>query len=372
MTGQSWTIARFRGVRIRLHFTLLLMIPYLAYIIAVRFKALVAQAGISADQLAFSDLKRGPLIWGALFAASLFASVLVHELAHVWVAQRQGSKVRSILLMMLGGVSDIDADEVSPKKEARLSLIGPAMSFFVAGLGWLLWRVQDNASLSFAGHWLFQSNLVLAIFNLLPAFPLDGGRALRASLAARIGRVRATRVAVRLSHGFAWFLGALGVLSFNLFLVLIAFFLYASAQAEWSLLMSRGLLEGLRAGDVTTLVPPVQDAQSLSAAIAQMLHSRVTALPVAHEGGSLSIVTLQQLRSVPFHFRETTLVRDLVAGHRSAVLAWDTPLSAALSDLAAAQHGALPVTAQGKVIGILKYSDLTEVLQLRSLEKPAA
>jgi CBS domain-containing protein len=248
----------------------------------------------------------------------------------------------------------------------------------LSGLGWLLWRQTHGANLSFFGHWFFQSNLVLALFNLLPAFPLDGGRALRASLSTRMGRVRATRAAVRVSHALAWVLGALGLLGFNLFLVLIAFFIYASAQAEWSMLMSRGLLEGLRAGDVATLVPPVEESQTLAQAIAQMLHSRVTALPVVHSGGGFSIITLQQVRSVPFHFRDTTLVRDLVrrfpGGEASAAefLEWNTPLHTALSDLAAAPGATLPVSANGKIIGIIRYSDLTEVLQLRSLEKPAA
>ncbi len=378
MAGQSWTIAKFKGVRIRLHVTLLLVLPYLTYIIAVRFPVLVGESGAQPENLAFHGLARGPLVWGILFSLSLFASVLIHELAHVWVALRQGARVRSILLMMLGGVSDIEERDENPGKEARLALVGPAMSFAVASLGWLLWKKSGAANPSFYGHWLFQSNLVLAIFNLLPAFPLDGGRAFRASLASRIGKVRATRIAVRLSHGFAWLLGAAGVISFNLFLVLIAFFLYASAQAEWSLLMSRGLLEGLRAGDVATLVPPVGDHQTLSEAIAQMLHSRVTSLPVLHPAGVLSVVTLQQLRAVPFHFRETTKIRDIsglsVRGEFSGptFLEWDTPLSAALADLASAPHSTLPVMAHGKVIGILRYADLTEVLQLRSLEKSAA
>jgi Zn-dependent protease/CBS domain-containing protein len=378
MATQSWTVARFKGVRIRLHVTLLLVLPYLAYTIAVRFQALVADAGVNPESLAFQGSPRGPWLWGTLFALCLFASVLAHELAHVSVAIRQGAKVKSILLMMLGGVSDIEESDEAPAKEARLALIGPAASLLISLLGWLLWRKSGAGSASFFGHWIFQSNLVLAIFNLLPAFPLDGGRAFRASLSARIGKVRATRVAVRLSHGFAWILGALGVLGFNLFLVLIAFFLYASAQAEWSLMMSRGLLEGMKAGDVATLVPPVEEGQTLAEAIAQMLHSRVTALPVLHPGGVLSIVTLQQLRSVPFHFRDTTRIRDIsshaLRGESSRVefLEWDTPLHAALNDLASAPHATLPVMAHGKVIGILRYSDLSEVLQLRSLEKSAA
>jgi Zn-dependent protease/CBS domain-containing protein len=370
---KSWTVARFRGVRIRLHITLLLVLPYLAYIIASRFEDLVLQAGVSR-----SSLKPGPMVWGVLLATSLFASVLIHELAHVWVALRQGARVRSILLMMLGGISDIEPGDESPSHETKLSLVGPAMSLLLSVVGWLLWRHTEAGAVSFFGHWFFQSNLVLALFNLLPAFPLDGGRALRASLSTRMGRVRATRAAVRVSHAMAWVLGALGLIAFNLFLVLIAFFIYASAQAEWQMLMSRGLLEGLRAGDVATLVPPVRESQTLAEAIAQMLHSRVTALPVVHSGGGFSIVTLQQVRSVPFHFRDTTLIRDLArrfpGGESVAAefLEWDTPLPSAISDLAAAPGATLPVRANGKIIGILRYSDLTEVLQLRSLEKPAA
>ena len=385
MPGQSWTVARFKGVKIRLHLTLLLILPYLTYVTASRFGQLASEAGLPVESLTLFEGRAGPLTWGALFAISLFGSVLLHEMAHVAVAVRQGARVRSIMLMMLGGGSEVDPDEEggaqSPRKEAVMALAGPALSIGIALLGWLAWRRVPHALshpwISFYGHWIFKSNLVLAIFNLLPAFPLDGGRALRASLSARIGPVRATRIAVRVSHGMAWALGALGLLGFNLFLVLIAFFLYASAQAEWSALMSRGLLEGLRAGEVATLVPSLPDGQSLSAAINQMLHSRVTALPVEHPKGRYSIVTLQQVRAVPFHFRDTTLLRDVVDrltedAETLEFLDWDTPLATALQELGSARHGILPVSRNGRIIGILRHSDLSEVLQLKSIEKVAA
>lgn len=374
MRGQSWTIAKFKGVRIQLHLTLLLVLPYLAFVTSRRFQELAAEAGVSAGDLALSSQRLGPLAWGLLLAFTLFGSVLVHEMAHVTVAIRQGSRVRSILLMMLGGISDIDTDGEPPKEETRLALIGPATSLTLALVGYALWRLAPGANLKFFANWVFKANLVLGIFNLLPAFPLDGGRALRASLSARMGAVRATRIAVRVSHGFAWFFGALGLLSFNLFLVLIAFFVYAAAQAEWAQLMSRSLLEGLHAGEVATIVPPVADSQTLSEAIVQMLNCRVTALPVAYPSGRASVITLQQVRSVPFHFRDTTRVRDIVppAEEAKEALDWDTPLATAMGDLASAPNGILAVREGDTIIGIVKHSDLTQVLQLRSIEKPAA
>jgi Zn-dependent protease len=360
--GSGWKIGSFRGVDVRLHVTLLLILPYIVVVTDARFDTLARSAGVLPSELAF-----GPIGWGVLMAVLLFSSVLLHEFGHVLVAMKQGAHVRSITLMMLGGISDIDEIPERPGQEFRLAVMGPLISLILAAIGFGIVQISSNPNISFVSLWFGQVNLVLAIFNLLPAFPLDGGRAFRSLLAARIGRLRATRVAARVGTGFAWAFGLLGLLSFNIFLVLIAFFLYAAAQSELSIIVARSLLQGLRVGDVATTATSVLGSDSLESVSRHMLQTRMTLLPVKLSDG-FALIALQQILTVPEHFRSQVPVSDLL---RNPVRLLDVgePLEEVLPEIISAPFGVLPVSQSGSLIGFIRHSDLQDVLQLRRLEE---
>jgi Zn-dependent protease len=226
MFEQGLTILRIRGIPIRLHFSLLLFLPYVAFAATRQFGAIAGAFGVTPD-----EVRLPPLLWGVLLAVGLFVAVLVHELAHSLVALRSGARVRSITLMMLGGVSLIEG-ELPPAKEAWMAFAGPLASFVIAAASYLVYRLAPLpvevlvALLAFA-----ITNTVLGVFNLLPAFPMDGGRILRGLLATRLGRARATRVASRVGQGMAVLLAAYGLWTWNLLLVLIAWFVWSGASA---------------------------------------------------------------------------------------------------------------------------------------------
>jgi Zn-dependent protease len=363
--GSGWKIGSFRGVDVRLHVTLLLILPYIVFVTYARFDALAQSAGVLPGELAF-----GPVGWGVLMAVLLFSSVLLHEFGHVLVALKQGARVRSITLMMLGGISDIDEIPEKPGQEFRLAVMGPVVSLVLAGIGFGIFRISANPNLSFVSLWFGQVNLVLAIFNLLPAFPLDGGRAFRSLMASRIGRLRATQVAARVGTGFAWVFGILGLLSFNIFLVLIAFFLYAAAQSELSIIVARSLLRGLHVGDVATTATSMMGSDTLESVSRHMLQTRMTLLPVRLSDG-FALIALQQILTVPERFRSKVPVSDLL---KNPVRLLDTgeALEDVLPEIISAPLGALPVSQSGSVIGFIRHSDLQDVLQLRSLEERRA
>jgi Zn-dependent protease len=367
MKGSGWRVGKFRGVEIRLHITLLLILPYLVFVTVARFETLTRSAGVLPTQLFFT-----PAVWGVAMAILLFLSVLLHEFGHVLVALRQGARVKSITLMMLGGISDIDDIPVKPGQEFRLAVMGPVVSLLLSGVGFGIFRISRSPDLLFISQWFGQVNLVLAIFNLLPAFPLDGGRAFRALMSSRVGRLRATQIAARLGTGFAWAFGILGLLGFNIYLVLIAFFLYAAGQSELTLTIARNLLKGLSVGDVVTMAPAVDDQDTLEDTSQRMLESRLTLLPVQLREG-MSLVELRQIRSVPENLRAKIAVGDLV---RTPFRTLDISeaLEETLPEIASAPLGALPVRREGRAIGFVRYADLSDVLQLRSLEaqKPEA
>jgi Zn-dependent protease len=196
--------------------------------------------------VAFASSSRlPPIAWGIILAIGLFVAITLHELAHSLVAVKSGVKVRSITLMMLGGVSSMDRD-VSPAREAWMAFAGPLVSFIIAFVAYLFylwakaWPDLDVAFLAFA-----ITNAIVGVFNLLPAFPMDGGRILRGLLSSRLGLVRATDIATRTGQVLAVVFALWGFLSFNVVLMLIAAFVYLGASGERARLNTRDMLHGL-------------------------------------------------------------------------------------------------------------------------------
>ena len=226
MFDGGWTIFRIRGIPVKLHVSLLLFLPYVAYVASRQFQYVADMLGLPPHAVHLS-----PFMWGAILAVGLFVSILLHELAHSIVAIRSGTPVRSITLMMLGGVSRMEHD-VRPEREAWMAFVGPLSSGAIALLCGAMYFVPFPIEVRVAWLVLAVVNLVLAAFNLLPAFPMDGGRVLRGLLAPRLGMHRATRVAVTVGKFMAVAFAFYGLLSFNVMLVLIAGFVYMGAVGE--------------------------------------------------------------------------------------------------------------------------------------------
>jgi Zn-dependent protease len=238
----AWTLFRVGGVPVRIHFTWLFIAAYLWLVFAGQFARLAQAADVSDAQMLWP-----PVVWGILLTIALFACVLLHELAHVRVARRGGARVRSVTLMMLGGVSEIGEVE-DPRLERRMAAAGPLFSIFLAAVVWAIFRLSRGGppDVRFGLFYLAQMNLVLGVFNLVPAFPLDGGRVLRSLLVPRLGRVRATRVAATVGKVLAAGMVVLAILGGSWWLVLIALFIFLGGEAESRALQTRAALRGLR------------------------------------------------------------------------------------------------------------------------------
>jgi Zn-dependent protease len=214
MQGWSINLFRVRGIMISLHFTFLLL---LAYFCEEGWKAGGAPG----------------LWWSALTYVAIFACVVLHELGHSFMAMRFGVRVRRILLMPLGGMAEFDAIPRKPLHELLITIAGPAVNFVIAALLWCVVRFPDGvddagipSSIGELSRFLLAANVVMMLFNLIPAFPMDGGRILRALLAMRLPYVRATHWAVMVAKpltiaGFAaavyyhsWLVAAICVMIF--------------------------------------------------------------------------------------------------------------------------------------------------------------
>jgi Zn-dependent protease/CBS domain-containing protein len=325
----SITLFRVRSVPVRAHWSLLLVFPYLALVFAGRFRDT-------------STLPALPLLWGLVVAVGLFASVALHELAHTLVAMRLGGRVREITLMLLGGVSQIERPLERPAAEALMAAAGPALSIVLGlGLG-LLARLPMPDAARLALRSLASINIVLGVFNMLPAFPMDGGRVLRAALASRLGFARATRVAARVGKVAAVLFGIVGALAGNFLLLFIALFIFSGAEYEARAYELRDALAHLQLREVmATPAPQVPLDASLAAALDVMRRlGRRELVAVDEAGHPAGIVRAGLVAALPLGHQASVRVRDL--GRRLSegvtIAAADAPAADALES--AARKGA--------------------------------
>jgi len=219
--AHSYSIGRVFGIPVRVHVTLLIFLP----LFALWFAPAEGLAG---------------LLYGVLGAAGLFGSVVLHEVGHSLVARAKGSRILEILLLPIGGMARLSQMSRRPADEIQTALAGPAVSLLLGMAGlWFAPSVRSfNPLLAILIHHLGSINLMLAVFNLIPSFPMDGGRVFRAALVPRLGRLAATRLAAKVGRGIAWVFGGLAILPLffgeplSISLLLIAFFVHQSAGAE--------------------------------------------------------------------------------------------------------------------------------------------
>ncbi len=217
MIKKSYLLGRVMGIPIRVHILLIILLPILALQLAPWF-------GVAR------------FFWGLLCAAGVFASVALHELGHSWVAIRKGCRVREIMLLPIGGVAKINNIPTRPRDEFLVAIAGPAASALLAalcGLTGTLFAALGAISLAVTFFILSAVNLALLLFNLLPSFPMDGGRIFRAWMTPKLGRLRATALATRIGRIMAVAFGIVGLFHGNFILVLIAIFIYQAAGAEY-------------------------------------------------------------------------------------------------------------------------------------------
>ncbi len=218
----SFQIARVAGIPVRLHWTMLLFVPYLAPRLS---NAL------------------GPVdpLWGWTAAIALFLSVLLHELGHAILARGRGYPVRDIVLTPIGGVAFLARAPRKPNDELAIAVAGPAVSLLLAALCWLAAAPLLRAGLAGPGltlELIGYINLMLLLFNLIPCFPMDGGRVFRALRTRKVGRLQATAQAVRLGKFFAIAFVIIGLFH-NIFLIIIAFVVWQAAATEYRLVQAQ-------------------------------------------------------------------------------------------------------------------------------------
>jgi Zn-dependent protease len=327
--------------------------------------------------------------WLAAVVATLvfYACLLAHELAHAILARRFGMRVEGIVLWLLGGVSKLQGDAPRASVELRMAAAGPATSLAL-GVGFLaVTRLLGAAGVSLlAGAvtgWLGWVNALLAGFNLLPAFPLDGGRVLRGVLWQRHGdRTRATRSAARAGRAFGYLLIAFGIWELfggaglaGLWLVLLGWFLLGAARAEQEAVTMQARLAGLLVADAMMPNPVVVPADTSIADLVEHWLSRYrqAAFPVVDADGSvLGLVTPARAKRVPAPQRPSVLVRAIACPLRELVVSPpDAPLGEVVWRLAASREQQGLVMEGEHLVGTLSMTDVRRAIRLAEPTTPA-
>ena len=369
---ESLRLGTIAGVRVGINWSVLAIFVLLAF-------------GLASGQLPaqFPDAGTAAYVAGGVIAAVVFLlSLLTHEVSHAVVARRNGLQVDGITLWLFGGVARLSGEADSPGAELRIAGIGPLVSLVLAGVFFGLTVAVDAAVGGVAVgvlEWLAAINLALAVFNLVPAAPLDGGRILRAFLWRRRGdKLSAAVTSARAGKAFGFVLIGLGLLQLvlaagfgGLWLVFIGWFLINAANAEEQFARVRGALGDVRVGDVMTSDPTVVPT-GLSVADAldeYVLRNRYSAFPVTADGGRpTGLVTLNRIKAVPPDARAGTAVGDIACPLNDVPTAGpDEPLAELLPRMSGCADGRALVLSDGRLVGIVSPTDVARTLERADL-----
>lgn len=365
----TFALGKFRGITLRIHASFLLILPLLAYLFGRSFRPLAVMAGVPVERLVGA-----PWAWGLGMALALFASVLLHELAHALYAQSKGGRVEDITLLMIGGVSRVVELPKRSKHEAGMALAGPSLSLVLGGVllavAYLLARVE-SFNLSFGAYYLGQLNLFLGAFNLLPAFPMDGGRVLRAALVGRWGRVRATRFAGGLGKAFALLFALVGLAVFNVLLMVIALFVYVGAEAEMRQVLMEAALGKVRVRELMSpRISRVRLDTPLDEVASKMRTERRLGLPVVDALGAVAgVITAAAIKRINVEERSRLFASSAMVPAES--LSPDEEVWGALRKMVELKLPQLPVVEEGQLVGTLTEAEVLRGLELGELAAPA-
>jgi Zn-dependent protease len=316
--------------------------------------------------------------WALGIGASVlfFASVIFHELSHSVVALRYRIPVKSITLFMFGGVSSIERDASSAKQEVTIAVVGPLSSLFLAGCFWLAahhWH--GNEMVSSASMWLAGINLLLALFNLVPGFPLDGGRILRGIAWGITGDfAKATRIASNAGRVFAYLMILIGgweALNGNwvngLWTAFIGWFLLNAAQESIAQVTIRNTFTGVRAEDIMTRdIPTVPRDISLEEYMQEVLRTGRRCHIVTGAGRPVGLVTLHAVRSVPREeWGSTSIQAAMMPISRIHSASPDEPALGVLERMQNEDINQMPVISDGQIVGMIARDTILRALQTR-------
>jgi Zn-dependent protease/predicted transcriptional regulator len=362
----SFRLGSLFGISILVHFTWFVIFVLITLSMVGHFTAALPELSVAAQWLV-----------GLTASLLFFGSVVFHELAHSLLAIRYGHPVRAITLFIFGGVSQIESEAKKPSTEIWVALVGPLASFLLAVVFGALWYLSNGTLpvVSGVAGWLAAINVALGIFNLLPGFPLDGGRILRGLIWYKTGnQERATRVAALVGRGFGYLIMVYGAwLSFEyndlfggVWLVFIGWFLAGAAGASVRQQAVHDALAGVQAASVmTTDCPFVPSGTSLAGFVEHfLLRSGRRCFIVGEPGRPYGLITLEDVRAVPREeWRNTSVQAALRPLDKLHFVSPETDLEEVLRLMDEHKVAQVPVMQGGQLLGIITRDRLLHLIR---------
>ena len=346
------------GIKIFIHWTFLILIGWIV----------------------FSNLSKGlggeEILWSILFILTIFACVTLHELGHALAAKKFNIKTRDITLLPIGGVAQMESLPEKPREELIVAVAGPAVNFVIFVVLFFVLpkpespemeQLQQISGANFL-YALMVVNMWLALFNLIPAFPMDGGRVFRALLALRLDRTRATRIAAGLGQLLAMGFIFLG-LFYNPFLVFIGLFIFLGAQAEAQQTETQSLLRGYTVHDaLLEEVPGIDADATIRTAANQLLHSQNKHFVVNHAGKPEGTLGRDEIIKALGEMDDQSPVR-LAMRKDVMYLSPGMPIEEAWKMMQQQEQPFALVTSKGEVVGAIDTDNIAEFVMIRSAEQ---
>ncbi len=355
------TIGRPFGISVSVHWTFLLIIAWIIF--------LNLQQGAGTQQI----------IYSILFVVALFICVVIHELSHSLMARKYGIPTRSITLLPIGGLTDLQKMPEKPKQEFAVSVAGPLSNIAIAIVLSLLLLITHNFNIStsnlqaITGKNFFLlltfANLMLAIFNLLPAFPMDGGRIFRSLMAMYFSREKATYIAMNMGKIFAFGLAVLGIFV-NPFLIFIAIFIFIGAQKEYEQVRYTSVLSGYKVKDILMHeFTSLQEDETLRAAVNLLLDGPEKRFVIVdNENRVKGILTRNNIIQGLSEHGDDLIIRQ-VMNRNITTFEPDTTLEKAFQVMQKQRITMAPVVQNEKLVGIIDMENINEFIMVRSAIK---
>jgi len=355
----SWRIGRIAGIPIRVHLTLALLLVWIAVSYSVGGVGLIGTFA------------------GVLLVVILFAIITIHELGHALMAKRFGVRTREILLLPIGGMANLENMPERPSHELAIALVGPAINVVIAGLLWVGLELSgsdlDLGTATSLGNTfvtqLLWINVALALFNLIPAFPMDGGRALRALLSMRLGRERATAIAAASGKLFAIAFAIVGWF-YNPWLVLIALVVWIGAKQEAELVRLRAALADVPvSAAMNRQITTVTSDERLDEAARLLVATGQDQLPIVDHGELIGVLTPADV-AVGIAGSGATATVAAAPHHAVIAVAPNEPLDQVFDRLAGSPDTVAIVIEHGAPIGVVTPEQMARFVALRT--RPAS
>ena len=355
----SWKIGRLAGINVHVHATFLLLILFILLAYWTEGHSL---------SLALS---------GVFFVLVIFGCIVLHELGHALTARRYGIQTRDIILLPIGGVARLERMPEDPRQELRVALAGPAVNLVIAGVLFAVLAVLGSApgwtemeGVRWVGGGFLTkvmvANLWLAGFNVLPAFPMDGGRVLRALLATRMEYTRATQAAAHVGQAMAFLFGLIGIILHDPFLLFIALFVWMGASEEAAVVQMRTSLGGIPVQRVMlTDFHTLTADDTLDRAVNYVLSGWQQDFPVVFGDHVLGILTREDLLRTLAQHGSQVPVREAMQRDVQSIDSHDM-LERAIAALRTCKCRSLPVEHNGRLVGMLTMDNVGEFIMIES------